>query len=458
MGVGVVLLVFGVVLLADVVSPYRILLSPVTFLLGAVVLYAHSLSRGIPDLVAWLLSAGILVGVPVWSAIRGGAVAIYQRGWLARIPHVVVVMLFLWGVARVYDPRTGFTALIMFGSAFEPQAVPALKGVPHAVDSTYGYDGQFYAQLALDPLLQDPATAAALDSPSYRARRIFLPWLANVIGLGLPWTVLQVYALLNVASWLGLCWLLLRWFPPGSAAATAAWVGCVLGHGLVASMRLAMPDGPSALLIALGIAALHANRQWLAAAVLGVAGLTRETNLLGAATLAPSEAPNTRRLGTLAVQGAMVVAPLALWMAYLASLGLPVETTGEGNFAVPLSAYVQKWQTTLRDVRMDEAGPDAWFTVLALIALTTQACALARWRAWRNPWWRVGMSYAVLMFVLGPAVWDGQPGAVTRVVIPMTLAFNVLLPRNRWFWPMWAIGNANLVHGLRELGVDWLLG
>jgi hypothetical protein len=392
----------------------------------------------------------------VWSAIRRGAVGGYRKGWLARIPHVAAVMLVLSSVARFYEPETGFTALVMFGSAFEPRAVPALREVPHAVDSTYGYDGQFYAQLALDPLLQDPATAEALDSPSYRARRIFLPWLANVLGLGLPWTVLQVYALLNVASWLVLAWVLLRWCPPGSAASTAAWVACVLGHGLIASMRLALPDGPSVLVLALGIAALEANRQWLAAAILGISGLTRETNLLGATILSPA-VPDKRRLVMLAAQGIVALAPLALWMVYLSSLGLPGDATGEGNFAAPFSAYVQKWSRSLAEVQQADAGPDAWFTVLALVALTTQAIALAWWRAWRNPWWRVGVSYAVLMFVLGPAVWDGQPGAVTRVIIPMSVAFNVLLPRDRWFWPIWAVGNANLAHSLRELGVERLL-
>lgn len=457
-GAAFVLLLFGAVLLADFVTPYRILLAPATFLLAATILYVHPLARTIPPLLARLAAGAIVAATTTWRTIRPGASFIRRKGWLALAPHVTVGILVLWSVAAFYQPTYGFTVFIMFGSAFEPRAVPALQAVPHAVDSTYGYDGQFYAQLALDPLLQDPATAKALDTPFYRARRIFLPWLANVVGLGIPWLVLQIYALLNVASWLGLAWVLLRWFPPGSASATAAWVACVLGHGLLASMRLALPDGPSALLLALGIAALQANRHWVAAAILGVAGLTRETSLLGAAVLAPSEMPTARRLVTRAAQVAMVAAPLALWLLYLSSLGLPTEAAGEGNFSPPFTAYFQKWVASLGDVRLEDAGRDAWFTIAALVALTTQAVSLAWWRAWRNPWWRVGIGYAALLFVLGPAVWDGQPGAVTRVVIPMTLAFNVLLPRGRWFWPLWAIGNANLAHGPIELGLNWFQG
>lgn len=458
LGAGLVLFVFAVVLLADFVTPYRILLSLATFLLAVAILYVHPLARTIPPLLARFVAGVIVMARATWRAIRLSAAFVYRKGWLALVPHVTVVFLVLWGVAAFYEPKDGFTVFIMFGSAFEPRAVPALQNVPHAVDSTYGYDGQFYAQLALDPLLQDPATAKALDTPFYRARRIFLPWLANVVGLGIPWLVLQTYALLNVASWLGLAWVLLRWFPPGSASATAAWVGCVLGSGVLASMRLALPDGPSALLLALGIAALQANRHWVAAAILGVAGLTRETSLLGASVLAPSEIPTTRRLVTFAAQAAMVAGPLALWLLYLSSLGLPAEAAGEGNFSAPFAAYIQKWSTSIANVRLEDAGRDAWFTVAALVALTTQAVSLAWWREWRNPWWRVGIGYAVLLFVLGPAVWDGQPGAATRVVIPMTLAFNVLLPRGRWFWPWWAVGNANLAHGPMELGLNWFLG
>lgn len=51
----------------------------------------------------------------------------------------------------------------------------------------------------------------------------------------------------------------------------------------------------------------------------------------------------------------------------------------------------------------------------------------------------------------GPAVWEGDPGAATRVVVPMTVAFNVLLPRFRWVWPLWVLGNASAVHRVEEI-------
>jgi hypothetical protein len=95
---------------------------------------------------------------------------------------------------------------------------------------------------------------------------------------------------------------------------------------------------------------------------------------------------------------------------------------------------------------------------MALVALSTQAVVLLWMRDWRNPWWRLGFMYVGLMLIVGQAVWEGHPGAVSRVVIPMTLAFNVLLTRVRWFWPLWILGNASLLHGLEVIRVPLVSG
>src|SRR4029077_7205081 len=39
--------------------------------------------------------------------------------------------------------------------------------------------------------------------------------------------------------------------------------------------------------------------------------------------------------------------------------------------------------------------------------------------------------FAVLMLFVGRAVWEGNPSAIARVGLPLTLAFNVLAPRSR---------------------------
>ena len=72
---------------------------------------------------------------------------------------------------------------------------------------------------------------------------------------------------------------------------------------------------------------------------------------------------------------------------------------------------------------------------------------------WANPWWRIGIVYCILMGALGPGVWEGYPGAATRVLLPMTLAFNALLPRARWFWPLYLSGNLTVLHGFEAIRV-----
>jgi hypothetical protein len=59
------------------------------------------------------------------------------------------------------------------------------------------------------------------------------------------------------------------------------------------------------------------------------------------------------------------------------------------------------------------------------------------------------------MTVLGSAVWEGAPGAGTRVVLPMTFAFNMMLPQTRWFWPLWILGNLSILPALEVLRVPF---
>lgn len=434
---GVVLLTFAVTLLLDTVSRYRILLSLETFLIFVAVLYAEPLAR------LWRPARPFIVSALVRSA--------------PYLPAAALVGMVLWSVGQYYRPETGFTSLILFGDQFEPTAIPALRAVPHAVEEGAGYDGQFYAQLALDPLLRSEAITTALDSTAYRGRRILLPWAAYLLGLGQPWFVLQACALLNLVCWLILAFLLWRWLPPGPVRPTLAWAACLLSDGLMTSIRQSLPDGVSVLLLALGVVAVEQNRRWVAAAILGMTGLARETNLIGGLVLAPDRS-TPRTLATLALQGLLVLTPLLLWIGYLWYMGLPPDAAGHRNFAAPFTGYIDKWFLTVRALEAGGWSSFARFSLLGLLSLTTQCLVLLWLRDWRNPWWRMGVAYAGLMAVLGPAVWEGDPGAVTRVIVPMTVAFNVLLPKLRWFWPLWILGNASVLHGVEVMRLPWLSG
>jgi hypothetical protein len=87
---------------------------------------------------------------------------------------------------------------------------------------------------------------------------------------------------------------------------------------------------------------------------------------------------------------------------------------------------------------------------LVLLGLLSQFCFFAFRIRWRDPWWRVGASFAVLMAFLGDAVWEGYPSAAPRVLLPMTLAFNILVPRRAW-WPILLLAGNLGVLGSGEL-------
>jgi hypothetical protein len=374
------------------------------------------------------------------SGMHGGA-----RWWKAG--RILIVAGFLAATGRAYHPVFGFTRFIQFqANGRERDLLPAVRAVPHA-ETPAGYDGQFYAQLALDPLLHDPAMDQALDAPQYRARRILFSWTAHILGFGKPAWILQVYAVQNVVTWLLFAWLMNRVIPQTSARAFALWLGCVCAHGLLASVWLALTDGPSLLLLVSAIVIFESGRPIAAALVLGLAGLARETSLLGASMFA---AALRRQPRDWLVAGACLLiclAPLALWMDYLRSIYFTgVAAAGSDHITPPLTGLLWKMDDVHHDLVRDGLTVPLLRSLLTMAGLFVQA-GVVIWAAvrggWRSPWLLVSLAFLLVIILAKPAVWDGSPGAFTRVALPMTVGVNVLLARQARA-PWWVIGGANL--------------
>jgi hypothetical protein len=371
---------------------------------------------------------------------------------LYRIAYAAAVGFFVWTAAQYYIPGKGFTCLIFFGGASNVRRIRELQSLDYYVDKdSNGYDGQYYAQLAVKPLLMSRDVAAAMDNLPYRARRILFSWTAYLLGLGQPAWVLQAYALQNIIAWLLLAWLLLRWFPPTGPGNLVRWAGVMFAWGLTMSVREALMDGPSLLLIAWGVALFERGRRWSSTCVLGVAGLGRETNLLAVLALAPGRDWSGREVLRAAGRGLVAVMPLALWVACIWYVCDQPSNAGVGNFGRPFAAYFGKWFAAVRDYRVNGWDSSAKWTLIMLTSLTVQMLVILLRPQWTHPWWRVGAPFAVLLILLGPAVWDGFPGAAARVVVPMTLAFNVLVPRGLRWWPILILGNLSALSAVDQL-------
>ena len=257
--------------------------------------------------------------------------------------------LFLTSVARFYHPGTGFTALLGMPAGHASET-PAFRGVPHYEYPAWAsYDGQFYVQRALDPLLRDPAVDRAMDLAPFRARRILFSWTAYAFGLGRPAWIVEAYALQNVVCWLLLAALLTRWMAPTSGRGLALWAACLFAHGMMWSVRFALLDGPSLLLIAFAVSAVERGRPLLSAGVAGLSALGRETNLL--VTLAQPIPSDRRQWMRLATALTLAVMPLLIWYDYLRSIYRSTVLAGTNQLVLPGTGIAGIWRDALVAVR-----------------------------------------------------------------------------------------------------------
>lgn len=317
------------------------------------------------------------------------------------------------------DPR----AFVCLGELRLHPAV--LDDVPRTSD--HGYDGQYYATLATDPLLLEPETEASLDAPRYRAGRIGLPLAAWLLAFGRPAPALIIYQLLCWAGCLAAVYLAARWL--AAEGLPAAWALLLtLSAGLATSMLRSTPDGAA---VALILAALWWRRQGRPRAevlALTAATLVRETSLLAAAALAFLEL-RQRRVRAAAVRIAVPFAVFAGWRLLLRPL-IADDSRGRiaGNFGLPFAWLPGKLEQLaemgLPAARMEVAG------FLALIAgwllLVVVGLRFRRWSAAEA----VFAAFGLLGLVLATPVYV-EVYAHTRVLLALPfLALLVLRPES----------------------------
>ena len=354
-------------------------------------------------------------------------------------------------LSEYYIPNYGFTYLIGIGEE-TPQKLDWAEKRDVVVYKHFrspGYDAQYYAQLSLDPTLSDPTLTDSVDNLPYRARRILFAWTAYLFGFGQPNWVMNVFALQNAVCWVLLGILLLRWFPPVDLDRSFRWFGIMLSIGTCFSVFSALVDAPSLLLLALALKWIEQGHRWRASAVLAVGGLAKETNLLGAAALAPSDWRSLRGWGHAILKGVLVALPLIAWFAIL-SWRLPEagQLAGARNFQLPLVDWGHRWGELIRG-GMAETVDWKYLPggIATHLSLSVQAVFLLGWWRWREAAWRLTVPFAVLTTVLGAAVWEGFPGASSRVLLPMLLGFNLLVPKGRRWWAVLVLGNLTMWFG-----------
>lgn len=372
-----------------------------------------------------------------------------RRPWIVPALGLAAALVFLGLIARFWHPVYGLTALIQLDTPSAARAIPEFHQYPVYVHpGTEGYDGLYYAQLAYDPSLHNPALPAAMDNFAYRARRILPAALAWLAAAGQPAHIVGVYATLNLVAWLVLALILWRLLAVRDARGLLAWAGVMFSSGALASVRLALTDLIALTIIAGGMLAAERGSPRWSTGFLAAAALARETALVAVVTL--WERPWISRRNALRALAAGL--PLALWIAYV-RLHVPPDDAGWGNFTLPVAGLIEKWQASIAAMSTMGDRVLAATTLLATLALTVQAAwFLSRWQP-EDRWWRLGLASALLLLCLGTAVWEGFPGAATRVLLPLTLAFNVSVYRSgtRAALAWLLVGNLTVFAGLLAL-------
>lgn len=378
--------------------------------------------------------------------------------WLWRHAYALIyaalVAAFLLDVARFYDTRTGFTSLEIFGDFFAPQRLTELRDVPiYTYAHSTGYDGQFYAQLAVSGNPFDPQLRKALDNPPYRSGRILLPELVHLAGLGHPAWVVNAYALTNAFCWLILAWVTARWwFRPTSLDNLVRWAGVLFGAGMMSSTTRSLTDGPALLCIALGVRGLEVGRGWLSSVAFAASGLVREVSVVASLALLPP-ARRTPSAWTRQLLGvAACVLPVCLWSIVLFLHYGIHDTAQTTNLGLPLIAVLKESQALATAI----VRARSWLEIqhleddlFVLLSLVTQAGFILLRPQPKAPWWRVGATFAALALCRSSVGWEDAPIALPRVYLPLTLAFNVLVPPTRAGLALLVAGNLTVLSAAR---------
>lgn len=356
---------------------------------------------------------------------------------------------------RVWSPKYGITRLIQIGTELDRRGIPVYRATPKYMDpyppDRWGFDGQYYAELSLDPLLRDPGITVALDDPAYRARRILLPWIAHALGFGHPFLTLNLYAALNPLFWLVYVVLLYRLFRGHGWYGFGGFCAMLLTCGVIECMKGSLTDFPAFVFMT---GALMTGG-WAGAALLALAGLTREVSVLATPALFRYRPPWGRTILRNIGLGLVVGVPMALWWAYL-WWRLHIRTHGDtDNIDWPLVAMNRKfWEV----VALARNGGIRWtqfyksepvHAILTIVAVLTQSVYLLTHRRWENRIWRVGALFIPFFLCIGYAQWESH-FTITRQALPITLAFNLILAlspeRRRWIW--YVLGNAFVPYGI----------
>ena len=288
------------------------------------------------------------------------------------------------------------------------------------LESTDGYDGQYFYFMAFDPLVtkyqhRPRSYSRVVDSGPYRFGRPGFAWLTRLVSFGREERY-PISMIALVLCSLGLCGALLAWL--AQQRTLSAWYGALVLAipGFWQTAVLTTPEPLAFACIVCGVLLVDRQRWVLAGLSLALAMLTRETS--GALVLAiPAALLLTGLRRESLVVALLAFAPVVMWKAYLGWIFYPAEglrafTPHPDDLAFPFAGMWQIWTEFAQ-----KAAGAGWsaprsgilFTVLVLAAVAMATAAFLKRRAPMTAaalfyaWLAITFSYGAVWLYLGNA-------------------------------------------------------
>ncbi|MGD0246781.1 MAG: hypothetical protein ABSB59_41520 [Streptosporangiaceae bacterium] len=362
--------------------------------------------------------------------------------------------------------RRSFGRFILIGENFaHPAQLPA--GLP--LRAAYGYDGQFYYRLAINPFnFSHTAYGITVDQP-YRFMRVGYPMLTWLFSAGQGMLVPVMLVVVNVVALGALGWLGGRIARPGGRH--AAWGLLLPGYfGLVTSLSRDTAEPAAAAFMVAGLLAVRSRRPALAAGLLAFAVLTRETAMVAVAALAVVRVAGLIRRrskpGRDDLAWFVPAAVFAAWQVLVyAVIGVfPLTADGGRNAGTPFFAAFDAIGYNLGHVDWSSYdGVARWLAELAVLLLFAVA-ALCSLRTTRAP---AHERLALVLFlveicVITPSTWSSRTADLRSFVEVYLMAVIILLGRpgrartpGAWLLPAVTAGLLPVLASIVLLRVHW---
>ena len=313
-----------------------------------------------------------------------------------------------------------------------------LPRLPHgiAVSPTYGYDGQFFYRLALNPVnFSHIAYGIRVDQP-YRYMRIGYPGLTWLVSVGQHVLVPVVLVAINIAAVGAIGYLGGMFAQRGGLHALA---GLVLPayFGLITSLSRDTAEPLAAACLLAGLLAIRARRPVLAGLLLAYGALTRESVMVAVAALAIVQVigvirgRRSARPGRDDLAWALPAAAFAAWqIAVKVAVGsFPLLVDGGDNTGSPFITPLKAVEHNLRHVNLHHFEQyDLWFLELGILALISIA-ALLSLRSTNAPAHErlAFVLYLIQICVVSPSTWYSLDADLRSFIEVYLMAVVILL-------------------------------